>query len=299
MKVLITGGYGYLGKKFIKKFHNTHEIIIFCRVLPDNNFLKEYNIIVEKGSIENTDIANVIKKHKPDITLHFAALTGLKRCEDNPSKAFLINTIGTFNVAKACLSENSKMVFLSSREVYGETIEKESNESDPLNPINVYGISKMLAENIIKNLGKIQKLNFMILRLTNVYGDLNENQGVNKMINSVLQTNTIQINGGNQTLNLIYIDDVVEIINKIITNQNQSNEIINLGSNDTLTIDKFSKIISNICKNKIELKHTPKRNYEVDYFKPNLKKLKNFVTEIKYTTIEKRLEIIIKEHTSK
>jgi|LWDU01.1.fsa_nt_gi UDP-glucose 4-epimerase len=299
MKVLITGGYGYLGKNFIKKFHKIHEIIIFCRTLPDKDFLKSYNIIVEKGSIEDIDIVNVIKKHKPDIILHFAALTGLKICEDNPSKAFLINTIGTFNVAKACLSVNSKIIFLSSREVYGETIEKKSNENDSLNPINVYGISKMLAENIIKNLGMTQKLNFMILRLTNVYGTLNENQGVNKIINSALQTNTIQINGGNQTLNLIYVDDTVEIINKIMNNQNQSNEIINLGSNDTLTIDEFSKMISNILENKIELKHHPKRNYEVDYFKPDLKKLKNLVTEIKYITIEKCLEKIIKNHITK
>jgi len=299
MKVLITGGYGYLGKNFIKKFHNIHEIVIFCRTLPDKDFLKSYNIIVEKGSIEDIDIVNVIKKHKPDIILHFAALTGLKICEDNPSKAFLINTIGTFNVAKACLSVNSKIIFLSSREVYGETIEKKSNENDSLNPINVYGISKMLAENIIKNLGMTQKLNFMILRLTNVYGTLNENQGVNKIINSALQTNTIQINGGNQTLNLIYVDDTVEIINKIMNNQNQSNEIINLGSNDTLTIDEFSKMISNMLENKIELKHHPKRNYEVDYFKPDLKKLKNLVTEIKYITIEKGLEKIIKNHITK
>jgi UDP-glucose 4-epimerase len=293
MKILITGGLGYLGKNFIKKFCNIHEIIIFSKTISEIDFLKQHNIIVEKGCIENIEIFNVMKKHKPEITLHFAALTGLKKCEDEPSKAFLINTFGTFNVAKACLSEKSKMIFLSSREVYGETVGKESRENDPLNPINIYGESKMMAEDIIQKFGKIQELKFNILRLTNVYGNGNENRGINKMINSAIETNTIQINGGNQTLNLIYVDDVVEIINNIITNDNISNKIINLGSNDTLTINQLSKSISNILGNKIELKYFPKKSYEVNYFKPNLEKLKKIPIKIQPIKLEEGLKKII------
>jgi len=300
MKILLTGGFGHLGQSFIKKFHNEHKIIVFNKnTSVDANFINSNNIIIEKGSIENTQIFDVMKKHKPDITLHFASLSGLQKCEENPYEAFLTNVIGTFNVAKACLIEKSKLVFMSSREVYGETITGESSEDDSLNPVNVYGITKMLAEKIILNLGQVHDLNFIILRLTNVYGPGGGKRGVNRIIDTTLQNNYIQINGGNQTLNLIYVDDVVNLVNLILDKTDALNQIFNVGSNDTLIIDEFSNIISNMIKSKIRIEHFPKIDYEVVYFKPDLKKIENILNFHVQTNLEDGLKKTLSYYNNK
>ena len=277
MKILITGGFGYIGQNFIKKYSHSHEIIIFNR----NSTIKpkfDSKIITEIGTIEKDDIDKIIKKHKPEIVIHLAALSGLKKCEDYPSEAFLLNVYGTLNVVKACIAEKCKLIFLSSREVYGETIENESSEDDPLKPVNVYGFTKSMSEKIIQFYSKTQNLDYVILRLTNVYGPGGGVRGVNRIIDNALQKNCININGdGNQTLNLIFIEDVIDLLNQIIENKIISNQIFNVGSDDTLTINQFSQIVIDMLKIKIKLQFFPRIIYENIYFKPNLRKLKKII----------------------
>ena len=124
MKILLLGGFGFIGKRFIRRFHDKHEIIIFGKENNSEKFQLEQkyaNIIIELGDITK-DVENCIAKHKPDIVIHLAALTGLVKCNENKNKTFSINVNGTFNVIKSCIANKAKLVFISSREVYGETI---------------------------------------------------------------------------------------------------------------------------------------------------------------------------------
>ena len=165
MKILLTGGFGYLGQSFIKKYMYCHEIIVFNK----NSIIKPKShskVITEIGTVESNDVENIIKKHKPEVVIHLAALSGLKKCEDNPSEAFMMNVFGTLNVVKACISEKCKLIFLSSREVYGETIKNESSEDDPLNPVNIYGLTKSLSENIIQFFSRNHNLNYIFNIIT-------------------------------------------------------------------------------------------------------------------------------------
>lgn len=277
MKILLTGGFGYLGQSFIKKYMYCHEIIVFNK----NSIIKPKShskVITEIGTVESNDVENIIKKHKPEVVIHLAALSGLKKCEDNPSEAFMMNVFGTLNVVKACISEKCKLIFLSSREVYGETIKNESSEDDPLNPVNIYGLTKSLSENIIQFFSRNHNLNYIILRLTNVYGPGGGVKGVNRIIDNALRKNHIQINGdGNQTLNLIFIEDVIDLLNQIIENKKISNDIFNVGSENTITINQFSQFVSSTLNNKIKIEYFPKIPYENIYFKPKLTKLKEIL----------------------
>ena len=130
MKILLTGGLGFIGKRFIKKFSYDYDIIVFDRkeaVANGKDSSQFKNIIFEKGSIEDKKVFDVVTKHKPDIIIHLAALTGLTRCDDSPQKAFRVNVSGTQNVLDACAKTGSKFIFISSREVYGETKGNKSN----------------------------------------------------------------------------------------------------------------------------------------------------------------------------
>jgi len=206
------------------------------------------------------------------LVIHLASITGLKNCENNPIKAFQTNVHGTFNVIKACELNKNKLIFFSSREVYGKTLDVESKENDLLLPTNIYGITKMLGELLIKNSGKNNNLDYIILRLTNVYGPGGNEKGPNKIIKNAVEDKKIEIFGGKQSINFIYIDDVVNLISTIIDKNHISKEIFNLGSKNNLTVNEFSKLVEQCLDFNIIIKHKPKLNVENSIFKPDLKK---------------------------
>lgn len=286
MKILLLGGFGFIGKRFIRKYHDKHEIIIFGKKNNLERFQKEHqytNIIIELGDVTE-DVESFIAKHKPDIVIHLAALTGLIKCNENKSKAFSINVNGTFNVIKSCITNKAKLVFISSREVYGETIGSKTSENDPLLPHNVYGVTKMIGEEMIRLANKKYGLDYIILRLTNVYGPEGDNYGAQIIIKDTLKGN-VSILGGTQEMNFVYVDDVVEIINSLIHNPKSFNETYNLGSNDNLSIKKFIEIVIKLVQKKVDVKYKPMRKNETNRFVPNIKKIQRYV-KIKFTDIE-------------
>jgi len=289
MKILLIGGLGFIGRRFIRKFFDYHELIILGNEKTvDSSKKNDLPVIpIEKGRIEDEKIPLVVKKYKPDVIIHLAALSGLKKCEENPHEAFKVNVLGTFNVVRSCLETNSKLIFISSREVYGETLGNESTEEDPLIPNNVYGITKMLGETIVKHAAQKYNLDYTILRLTNVYGPEAGQRGVNRIIKTAVKEKKIQINWGNQLVNLVYVDDVVNLIGLILNDKRSSRQIFNVGSSDTLTIKEFVNKVSELVQQSIDIECLPKVKFETVSFRPNLVKLEKFLgfraqTNLKY-----------------
>ena len=282
MKVLLTGGLGFIGRRFIENFQNFHDLVIFTT----ENSIKKFNsteiskVTVETGSIEDNSFQKIMLKHKPEVVIHLAAKSGLKNCEENPDSAFNCNVFGTYNVIKTCAEINSKLIFISSREVYGETINESTKEDDPLLPNNIYGITKMLAERLIINTSQKYNVNYIILRLTNLFGPGVYERGVNRIIKMAVKDKKIQIYGGEQAINIVYVDDVVELINLILCEKCSWNEIFNVGSNNTLKIKKFVDEVKKLVDD-VDIEYLPARNIENFIFNPNLEKIQR---EMKFTT---------------
>jgi UDP-glucose 4-epimerase len=279
VKILLVGGAGFIGKRFIRKHAQKNKIIVYATtqdIIKSKNFLNEFNIETEEGVIEENKLSQIIEFHKPDVVIHLAALTGLVKCHNDPQNAFKTNVYGTHNVANSCANLRCKLIFISSREVYGETIDKSTREDDPLLPNNVYGITKMMGENIIQFFNQTQNLDFTILRLTNVFGPEGDQYGAQIIIKKALRDKKIQIFGGSQRLNYVYVDDVVDIIYKAIENKKSSKQIFNVGSTNTITVKEFAETVSNIIGDNIEFEYKPMRETETTNFEPNLTKLQKF-----------------------
>ncbi len=291
MKILLVGGAGFIGKRFIRKYSEIHKIIVYAPkedILKTKKFLEDYKIDVIEGIIENSNLLEEIKTINPDVVIQLAALTGLVKCHNDPQNAFKINVFGAFNVANACSELNCKLIFISSREVYGETINEKATEEDPLLPNNIYGITKMIGENIIKFFNQKQNLDFTILRLTNVYGPEGDQYGAQVIIKKAITEKKIQILGGTQRLNYVFVDDVVEIIHNCIGNQNFKKEIFNVGSKDTLSIKEFVEIVIKLLDEDIKIEYRPMRETETTNFEPNLDKIMR-LKGTKMTSLEEGL----------
>ncbi|MDE1844296.1 MAG: NAD(P)-dependent oxidoreductase [Thaumarchaeota archaeon] len=287
MKVLLVGGLGFIGRRFIRKYSNFHEVIVYSRhkdILAIPYLLNK--VIFEEGELYENKIFDILKKHRPDVVIHLAALTGLKKCNEDPETAFKTNVYGTFNVITACSTIKCKLIFISSREVYGETIHDESKEEDPTNPNNVYGITKMLGEILVKQENQKHGLDYTILRLTNVYGPEGDQYGSQVIIKDAITKHKITMLGGNQRLNYVYVDDVVEVINLVLDNKKSSGEIFNVGSKNTMTIEDFTKEVSKIVGTNLAIEYLPMREAETINFKPSIDKLEKILGYTPKTLIE-------------
>ena len=277
-KVLLTGGTGFIGTKFLEKYSNE----------------KDFEISVLKEKIEDVKIIQKIERINPDVVIHLAALSGLKNCELNREKAFEVNVIGTENIVKGCIKNNSRLIFLSSREVYGSTVIKKSDEKDELDPINVYGQTKMKAEKIIQKYGEKKNLDYTILRLTNVYGPGNKS-GINRLIVDALNKKKIVVNGGEQILNLIFIEDVIQILHLVLKNNKISKEIFNIGSNNTISLNEFLEILIKLLDQNIEIQIGEKPSFESSYFDPNITKQNRILEYNSKTTLNNSINVTIKQ----
>ena len=106
-------------------------------------------------------------------------------------------------------------------------------------------------------------------------------RGVNKIIKMAVKDKKIQIYGGEQVVNIVYVDDIVELINSILCKKCSWNKIFNVGSNNTLKIKKFVDEVKGLVDNDIDIEYLPAGNYGDSVFNPNLEKIQD---EMKFTT---------------
>jgi nucleoside-diphosphate-sugar epimerase len=260
-----------LGEKIIVYTRNDTKL---NEIFDTNN----KNLVVVSGDVTDAEaLLEGVLNYSPNSIVHLAAITGIKRCLDLPRESFNVNVYGTFNVIMAAIKLNAKLVYASSREVYGETTGEATSEDMPMLPNNLYGLTKFLAEQLIIWAGKKYGLDYTILRFTNVYGPGGDQYGPQIIIQKALKGEKIQILGGDQVMNFVYIDDVVRAILMTLENQKSMKATFNVGSYDSIRVsDLIHKIIKLIGRN-VTTEVTPYRETETMFFRPALGKIEKIL----------------------
>lgn len=264
LKILVTGANGVLGSLLIEKIKEKYNVIE-----TTNRNKKKSQIICD--ITEKKEVFKTIKKTAPDIIVHLAGITGNIECEKNPQKTLKTNVMGTFYILEAIKNKNIKLIFASSREVYGD-LNYNADENHSLNPHNMNGITKMISENLIINYHLRYKIPFNILRFTNFYGENNEKRGISKMIKTSLTNKKIKIFGGNQKIDFIHFDDAVSAIIKTI--ERKKNGIYNIGSGKSIKLLSLIKILEKESKTKINFKIEKSRKTDTQKCSINVLKAK-------------------------
>jgi dTDP-4-dehydrorhamnose reductase len=205
-KFLVTGSSTMLGKAIIDSFSQSNDVFA-----PSQ---REMNIISEQECYEK------ITKYKPDVVIHCAEMSDIEECENKPVLAQLANVNGAFNVAMASKAIGSSMVLISTDHVFDGTKANPYNIYDRVNPLNVYGKTKVIAEELIASTFD----NYHIVRLGYVFGE------GNNLVNDILTSKRNHFECSAQHfLSPVYVKDVVIELNRIIYAQYGIYHISNCG----------------------------------------------------------------------
>lgn len=292
MKILITGGAGFIGSHIadiLVKKHNVCVVDNFSsgKLENLNTKIKYYNI-----DINDSKFDDVFEVEKPDIVIHLAAQISVAQSQLNPLKDAEVNILGTLNTIILAKKHNVKsFIVASSAAIYGNLKSPISEVSIP-KPFSNYGISKLAMEYYIKNSG----LNYLILRFSNVYGErqnANGEAGVITIFNNKMKIgNPVYIHGdGKQIRDFIYVKDLALIVKKLIE-KNIHNDVINVSTGRGLSINELFSIM----KYKNNYKYTPIYN---DARKGDIKisildngKLLQYLPNFKFTKVEDAFNFI-------
>ena len=241
-KIIITGGLGFLGFSIFKKLINENYVLVIDN-LSSNITKKKFITNNKNGSfyelnITSNSMVKIFKQYNPEIVIHCAAQTNVIESMKNPLKTKINNIDGTKNILESVKSlENCYFVFISSGgAIYGEPKYLPVDENHEKNPISNYGISKLKGEFLTKKILSQSKINYSIIRPSNIYGPGQKTENVvAKFIKLMRNKEEVKIFGdGSSSRDYIYIDDLVEIILKLC--EKKINCTINASSNQEIKI---------------------------------------------------------------
>jgi UDP-glucose 4-epimerase len=256
-KALITGGLGFIGSNLARKL-----LELECKVTVVDSLIPEYggnlrNVedIRDKISINLTDIRDnfsineLIKKQ--DFLFNLAGQTSHLDSMENPFTDLDINARAQLSILEACRKNNpdTRIVFASTRQIYGRPQYLPVDEKHPRHPVDVNGINKIAGEQYHILYQEVYGLASSVLRLTNTYGPRMRIKDARQTflgiwIKNLLQGKPIQVFGdGKQRRDYNYVEDVLDALLIAAAEKNAIGKVYNLGGPDPLSLEDTAKIM--------------------------------------------------------
>lgn len=287
MKILVTGGAGFIGSHLCERLLlDGNDVIIIDNfndyydpsIKRDNiNLINETaaksgsRLKVIEGDIRNKAIYNDVELSDVDVVIHLAAMAGVRPSIENEDLYWDVNVNGTLNVLQMCQKNNiKKIIFASSSSVYGNNPKVPFSEFDQVdNPISPYAATKKTGELMCYTNHYLNKNSIACLRFFTVFGPRQRpDLAINKFVRLISDDKPIQLFGdGTTSRDYTYVDDIVDGIlqamNYILNKENVF-EIFNLGGDEPVTlIDMVHQIESTVNKKAI-VEWLPMQSGDVD-----------------------------------
>ena len=269
MKILVTGGAGFIGSWVADTFINKrHKVLI----VDDLSTGIEANIPKDaeftKGNIrEFALLEKVFSNFKPDIVNHHAAQINVRRSVEDPVFDAEVNIIGTLNLLELSVKHNIKrFVFASSGgAIYGEPENLPADENTCPIPISPYGVSKHAIEKYLGYYKTVHRLDYVALRYSNVYGPRQNPHGEAGVLaifcNRIMAGKPCEIFGdGNQTRDYVFVGDVT---NANILSINSPSGIYNIGTQIETSVNDLITTLRKVTKREFKVEYSPPRAGEV------------------------------------
>jgi UDP-glucose 4-epimerase len=286
MKLLITGGAGFIGSYLCEKYtKEEHTVLCLDNFLSGNllnvrHLLDYRNFKLIKGDVRDFDLLERIIRDV-DVVFHLAAQIHVDRSYVEPRLTYDINVMGTQNILEiARIHDVKKLIHTSTSEVYGSAQYVPIDEKHPLDAPHPYGASKIAADRMCNAYVQTYGMNISIPRFFNIFGPRQRDIGYGGVISiftrRVLNNIPPLIYGdGRQTRDYTYIEDAVRAFDLILKHESRL-EPINIGSGKEVSIIDLANMIIDLCGKKEEMKpvHVEPRIGEVKQLIADTKRAK-------------------------
>ena len=268
-KVIVTGGLGFIGSNLIELLLKRYYVINLDKVTYSSNFyntkefVKKKNYKFIKYDINNKKIIKIFNKYKPVGIFNLAAETHVDRSIDSPKSFIESNILGVYNILEAfrVFSKKipkTKLIHISTDEVYGDILFGRSDENYPYKPSSPYAASKASSDHLVSSYVRTYNIPAIVTNCSNNYGPKQHPEKlIPKLIYNILQNKPLPIYGkGTNSREWIYVKDHCEALIKIFKKGKVGN-FYNIGSNKNQTnLEICKKLIQLANKNKIIGKNT-------------------------------------------
>ena len=274
--IIVTGGLGFIGSNLIDLLiSKKYSVINLDKVSYSSNFynLKEHKNNTKykfiKCDLNSKKISNILLKYKPICIFNLAAETHVDRSIDGPKNFINSNVLGTFNLLEAFKTfsskHNSKLIHISTDEVYGDILKGRSDEKYSYKPSSPYAASKAASDHLVYSYIRTYKIPAVISNCSNNYGPKQHPEKlIPKLIYNIINNKELPIYGkGKNSREWLHVKDHCMALFKVFE-KGKIGEFYNIGSNKNLNNIQITKALIKIAKNFITIGTKVKIKYITD-----------------------------------
>ena len=266
--VFVTGALGFIGGYLIPYLTKQGQ-----KVISSDVHVRDYADYVRADVTSFEDLYKIFKDKKIDQVIHMAGEVGRMVGEEHPQKMMYVNNIGTLNLIKLCLEYNAKLVYFSTSEVYGHLFdigrsvkEEDLEKGSIFTTTNIYAMSKLFGEAIVKHYVENYRLNAVTIRPFMVYGPgeypSKYRSALINFVNSALRGEKLTVHKGTKRA-WCYISDFIKGLYLVMQQPFSGKyEAFNIGSDEYHTMEETAQMIIEECganRNLIEVVEPPKK----------------------------------------
>jgi len=265
LRILVTGGAGFIGSNIVDRFvREGHRVIVVDNLSTGFERNVHPKARFFEVDIRSAVIDKIFEKTKPDVLCHHAAQIDVRKSTDDPIFDAQVNIIGTLNLLNACVRHKVKKVVFASTggAIYGEQDYFPADEKHPANPLSPYGVTKLTIEKYLHFYGETYGIRFVSLRYANVYGPRQNPWGEAGVVaifaQRLLLGKRALINGdGKQTRDFVFVDDVVQA--NLLALDYPKNDIFNIGTGIETDVNAIFRILKKQAGSKQKEAHAPSK----------------------------------------
>ncbi len=271
MKVLVTGGSGFIGRSVLEELLlRGHDVISLDLIEPS------ITVPFMVGDIRDLETLRKAARGV-DAIIHLAAIVSAVEAMEKPLDTFRTNVEGTLNVAEAARRENVKVIYAGSVAVYGEPKILPVSEDHPVHPTNVYGSTKLAGESILLGYSGSYGLPVTSLRFFNVYGP-HMKPGpyagvIYKFLERMREGKPLRIEGdGKQTRDFVYVEDVAKAV--VLALESDATGVYNVGTGREISILDLARLLFSLTGRDTGLEFAPPRPGDIRRSRADISKIR-------------------------